>query len=87
MSSARDAALQVELILDDVAHAITHLEGIEEKLNTIEGGAMLLGLTQSNNQGVSAVIEVVEAAKRNRETLWRFMFNIQQRLNEYLKKL
>lgn len=85
--SAEAAKQQLNAMLDDLEGAVSLLQGVEEKLESLEGGAILLGLSESQNASVTGLIQVVEAAKRNRDTLWRFMFNIRVRIDQYISVL
>lgn len=85
--SAAEAKLQVEQMLDEIGYATSTLTEVENKLDSIQGSALLLGLTQSNNQMAAGLIQLVDAAKHNRETLGQFLFHIKNRLNEYHRVL
>lgn len=81
--SAPEIALHLTEMLEEADRAAMILAEVESKLDSIEGSALLLGLMQSNNKGISSIVELVEAAKRNRETLGQFLFHIKNRINTY----
>jgi hypothetical protein len=85
--SAHDAKMQIDAMMNEIEDAVCALEKVQEKLESVQGGAILLGLTESQNMMISGLIEVTQSAQHNRETLWRFMFNIRERLRIYREVL
>lgn len=81
--SAHEIALQLNEMIEEADRATMVLAEVESKLDSIEGSALLLGLMQSNSAGIRSIVELVEAAKHNRETLGQFLFHIKNRINVY----
>jgi CHASE2 domain-containing sensor protein len=85
--SAAELKIQIDSILDDIADTVNMANNVEGKLNDVQGGIILIGLTNSNNDNVSGSLALAQGIKAINDGLLTALFNLRQRLTIYRDSL